>query len=442
MTDRRFLLILAGLGCGFGAFAASGARSLWARTDPGVAWAMLLGALVYAGAAWLVLRHDANRSLPALRRALFLILGLAAVLRVVLIVAPPMSTDVYRYVWDGRVQAAGINPYRYRPADPELAGLRDETIFPNINRAEIAPTIYPPMAQVIYLAATRISDTVVGIKAAMVAFEIATMAAILALLRRRGLPETRVLLYAWHPLPLFEFAGSGHVDAAAIAFAMLACLAADRRHPVLAGALLAAGALVKYFPVVIAPALYRRWGWRMPAAALLVAVAVYLPYLGVGRGVLGYLPGYAEEESLTTGTGFFLLGALGQVTALPAWTTAAYGLAGLAVLAGLALAAVFRPRPEAVSLVFALLLLGTFTLILSPHVAWYFTWLVPFLCFRPSLALVYLTGSAPFLYGLVWDPGDVARSALLYVPFGAILAWELSAGRLRSPAPEAMSHAG
>ena len=62
----------------------------------------------------------------------------------VLFPPPFLSSDMYRYVWDGRVQVAGINPYRYVPADPALQSLRDDAIYPHINRADIARTIYPP----------------------------------------------------------------------------------------------------------------------------------------------------------------------------------------------------------------------------------------------------------------------------------------------------------
>src|SRR5512146_19254 len=66
-------------------------------------------------------------------------------LRLPLLLAPPyLSNDVYRYVWDGRVQAAGVNPYRYVPAAAALEALRDDRIYPEINRRERAVTIYPP----------------------------------------------------------------------------------------------------------------------------------------------------------------------------------------------------------------------------------------------------------------------------------------------------------
>ena len=86
-----------------------------------------------------------------------MILGAALVARAMLLPVGPVSTDIYRYVWDGRVQAAGINPYRYIPADPALAHLRDAEIYPKINRADYARTIYPPAAQIVFAAVGQVS---------------------------------------------------------------------------------------------------------------------------------------------------------------------------------------------------------------------------------------------------------------------------------------------
>src|SRR5882757_6833503 len=87
------------------------------------------------------------------RVAIVVVLGLAAAMRLLLVGEEPfLSSDLYRYIWDGRVQAAGINPYLHVPAEPALAALRDAAIFPNINRADYAVTAYPPIAEMIYLA--------------------------------------------------------------------------------------------------------------------------------------------------------------------------------------------------------------------------------------------------------------------------------------------------
>ncbi len=89
---------------------------------------------------------------------------------------------LYRYVWDGRVQVAGINPYRYVPADPALRPLRDGAIYPHINRADYAPTIYPPMAQVIFRAVAAVGHDVLAMKLAMLGFELLAIAVMLRLL--------------------------------------------------------------------------------------------------------------------------------------------------------------------------------------------------------------------------------------------------------------------
>ncbi len=102
-------------------------------------------------------------------RALVAILAVAALLRLPILCAPPyLSSDIYRYVWDGRVEGAGINPYRYIPISPHLDRLRDLQIFPHINRSTYARTIYPPAAEGIFFVVTRISGSLIAMKAAMV----------------------------------------------------------------------------------------------------------------------------------------------------------------------------------------------------------------------------------------------------------------------------------
>src|SRR5207247_7913615 len=114
--------------------------------------------------------------------------------------------------------------------------LRGPNIYPHVNRAGYAPTVYPPVAQMIFFIAARIQETGTAIKLVMTGFEAVTIGAILAWLRRDGLPPERVLIYAWHPLPIWEFSGAGHIDAAAVTLLCLALLAAMRARPVVEGA--------------------------------------------------------------------------------------------------------------------------------------------------------------------------------------------------------------
>ncbi|MDZ4791919.1 MAG: glycosyltransferase 87 family protein [Hyphomicrobiales bacterium] len=383
----------------------------------------LIQGVIYVALVWLLLRTRTHEDRSNMRRGLILILLLAGVMRLCVLFAPPVSTDIYRYVWDGRVQASGVNPYEYVPADPALAALRDQTIYPHINRKEYARTIYPPVAQGIYWAATRLSETVTMMKAVMVGFEALTVWALIQLLIARGLPLNRVLIYAWHPLPVWEIAGSGHIDAAAIAFMLLAFVAAQWRRPLLAGAALGAGVGVKFLPIIAAPALYRLWDWRLPAALIATVAAGYAIYASAGAKIFGFFGGYADEQGLSTGAGFYLWSLFQQAFALPSGGLLVFLGAALAALGLLAARSVFWRKNQPLDIETAFLIMAVFTLVISPHHAWYLLWLTPFLVFYPSPAVLYVTLAAGLLYRLGWPP-DVARASILYGPFALLLVWE------------------
>jgi len=256
-----------------------------------------------------------------------IILSVAIACRLATLFADPfLSSDIYRYVWDGIVQHAGINPYRYVPADPHLAFLRDASdadIYPMINRKEYARTIYPPLAQILFWITTFISPTVICMKTVMVLFEGLTLWTILKLLHLLGRPREQAILYAWCPMLIWEIAGSGHLDSAAMAFIGLALLARYHRRPALTGLFLGVAVLIKFYPLVLFPALYLRsptvdeagnrrtflqtLDWRMPAAMLALALPAYALYSSVGKLVFGFLGGYVQEEGMATGTRYFLL---------------------------------------------------------------------------------------------------------------------------------------
>src|SRR3984893_2858755 len=358
----------------------------------------ILQGIVWAAAAAVVTRSADRRPTVAL------IPG-TALLLVLLALRPPvfLSDEINRYIWDGRFQAAGINPYRYIPSDPDLARLRDDAIYPNINRNNYAPTIYPPVAQMLFLLANRVGEPVLAVKRVFVVVEAVGIGALLLILRAAGEPREHILLYVWHPLPIWEIAGSGHIDAAIVAFIGLAVAAAVAGRRAWSGAALAAATLVKFFPLVLAPALWRPaksnlGDWRWPATFIAVIVAAYLPYIGVGSRALGFLPGYVAEENLGSGSGFWLLGMVRRAVAVP--LAAYFGLAA-SVMAGLAVGAL-RRRPDPCSGLNWAMALGTAALFFaSPHYPWYFVYLVALLTAAPWWPAWWLTLAAVLLY---WDP--------------------------------------
>ncbi len=357
-----------------------------------------------AGMLWLAAIPLARREeLP--RHALWIVLTGAVAMRAITLVAPPLlSSDIYRYVWDGRVQLAGINPYRYLPDAPELAFLRDDAVFPHIGRAESAPTIYPPAAEALFAVSAVIAPGVLGMKAVMTAFDALAIVALLRILRLAGRNGAEVLIYAWLPLPVWEFAGNGHIDAVAAGLLALSLLLAAYGRKASTGVVLAATALTKFLPAVVLPAFWRPRDWRLLPVFVLSVGAFYAPYIAIGPRVLGYLGGYVKEERIGRGGGIFLLEALNLVVTLPRWAAAAYAVVVLVVLALLGARFAFTtslpaaPGAHAVVQARQAAILGAVLLVaLSPHYPWYFGWLAPLACLAPLASVTWLLAAAPLI---------------------------------------------
>ena len=392
-----------------------------------MAFAVATGLIAMAATVVAERTHDA--------KALWLIIGIAVGLRIILLLLDPLlSTDIYRYVWDGKVQAAGLNPYRYVPADPALAALRDAAIYPNINRVDTAVTAYPPVAQMFFLAATRFGANVTAMRLALLACEAATVALIILMLRRLGRPATRVVAYLWHPLPMWEIANSGHVDGAMVALIMLGLwlAVAGRRLP---GAIsIALGALIKPYAVLALAAAWRPWDWKMPLAVLAVVALCYAPYLSVGWGVFGFLTtGYLQEEAYNTGAYFWPLAAIRWLIGTVPGDVVAYEAAAALAIGALALRTAWR-NSQSIETVLpdVSTLLLTSMLLLSPNYPWYFLILTPFVALVGGAPLWAVTIGAIFLQQeAMWGPVApllVRKSAL----YGfVILAFGYSAWRAR-----------
>ncbi len=271
-------------------------------------------------------------------------------------------------------------------------------------------------------------------KAAMVGFEAIAVWLLIKLLIASGLPPERVLIYAWSPLAVWEIAGSGHIDAVAVALLALALWARKRELPVLVGIALAGATLIKLYPVVLFPALYRRWDWKMPAAFFTAVLLAYAPYASVGAGVVGFLPGYFQEEGLQQGWGIFPLSVVARLLGHE-FTGEAYLVMAAAILVLLGMWFMFRRRADHNGYVVAATTLAlAFTVLLSPHYAWYFLWLLPMLCLRPYFPALFLMIASFLLYEARLQASDESLfriNALLYVPFVllALVCWWKSRSR-------------
>ena len=244
-----------------------------------------------------------------------------------------------------------------------------------------------------------------------------TFWAVAQLLALLGRPRQLLLLYAWHPLVIWEFAGSGHVDAIAIGFIALAFLAWHKRSNLGAGLMLACATLVKLFPVVLIPALLKQGRWKIAIVFAATIITGYLAYLSVGpRAVFGAVPGYTQEMGVITGQQFYALSLVRRLFGLEL-SSLAYMIATVIVMGALALRVLLRSGGD--TLKHAMLLATATTVLFAPHFSWYFCWLVYFLCFTPRPALFYLT-IASFLLYATWlgdSPNEMfVINSLIYLP--------------------------
>jgi alpha-1,6-mannosyltransferase len=407
------------------------------------AYVALSGAMVIVcGLAALLLWRRARRVDVAI------VLAVAVVARALLAFdTPSLSNDSYRFVWDGRVQAAGINPYRYAPADRRLRPLRDFPIFTRVNRP-YTRTLYPPTNEVAFLAIHEsVGESLTGLKLVFLALEGVTVALLLMLLARTGSSPGRVALYAWHPLAVVETAASGHPDQLLLVFTLAAVLLWGERRRLGAGVALGVAVLTKVVPLVLAPWMLRRLGARFAAALGATVVLLYLPYAGAGTSALGSVSEFARE-SYGAGPHRWLVG-LGVGD-----TLATVVLGG--ALAGFALVAAIRPPCDlAQACRYTALLLGGALLAAHDVQPWYLLWVLPFLCVVPVPALLWVAGTVSVYYLVyrIYGPagyqrhsalGNDAASAIVWAPAVVLLAGGAirsrfprapAAARARAPAP-------
>ena len=346
----------------------------------------LLHGSVYLFAVWLVLRTPSRRG-----NCTWILIWALGFRALAMLSEPALTTDAFRYVWDGRVQIEGVNPYLYVPADPQLESIRDDDVYPHINQKDTAHTIYPPGAQVYFLLGASLNLGIDGMKILGLICECITIGALLSWLRAKKLSATLVLIYAWHPLPIWEFASQAHIDCVVTALITLSILAAEKRYQGWAGVALSAAVLVKYFPIVIFPAIWKRWGWRMPAAMLVSAAVLCVPYwLTLDPSSHGFLSQHLDAEGYREGWGFHPIW-FSRLLGLGTVSGRVYLLGVIAVLGALGMQALFRRESTEIQPKMLIALGAMFVFLSSPHYPWYFGFLVALLVMYQSVPVLVMT---------------------------------------------------
>ncbi len=358
-------------------------------------------------------------------RHVWIVVLLAVVARTVMLIGAGdkfyISDDIYRYVWDAKVNAAGINPYLHAPDSDSLRAYREGEIFGQINHNWL-PTIYPPMAQNIFFVVYLLGgENLFAFKLVTAFFELLTCLALFVLAREWGIPPANLLLYLFSPLVLIEFYLSNHLDILALPFLVAGLITLKRRQALLTGMLLGLATLVKFFGLFFLPVVFFHLKGKeklhFAAAFVVTAVALYLPYIADGGlSVFGSLFEYLQEWQFNASV-YFVLKYFLKVE------IARYLVAGAFVVWVGWLLARKLPIERKLQDTF-----GGYMVLTPTLFPWYFVWIYPMLLRTLSPAFIYLSGALLLSYHVhigyydtgTWSPMPWLGIAA-YVPFYALL---------------------
>ena len=336
---------------------------------------------------------------------------------------PTLSDDLQRYRWEAKVQAAGWNPYGIAPNDPRLANLWDK--YYEVMPGRELPAVYPPAMELLFRAAWRFFPGPTEFKVPFAAADVLVLLLLAWMFREQKDRDFRLAVYAWNPLVIVEFAGSGHNDVLAL-LAIAGGLALMKRWPSIASVPIALGAMAKVFPAILLPVWIRRagWpqkktGWLAVALAGFAVLAVLAPYgdaLGMFRANMTYYEATWKNYHASLYTLIDWL--TGGKTKIPA-------LVGICASWGLAFWLAWKKAEPARG---SYLLIGTILAFGPNGYPWYFTWIVPLLCFFPNPAWLMLTVLMFLSYNVLIGYGilsvfkfDPLMQWLVYAPFYALL---------------------
>jgi hypothetical protein len=333
---------------------------------------------------------------------------------------PGPDDDIHRYVWDGRVQRLGYDPYRVVPGDPALSALHTSETR-TLNNPDV-PSPYPAGAELFFRAVTSIHESTFALKIAFVLCGVAIVLVLLDILRRSGQGMHWVLVYAWHPLLATEVAGSGHIDIVGALLLLVSFAALGRRWRAVAAVTFGLAIAVKLLPIVLLPLYWKRVRIRDGVLAIIVAGLLYVPFLKRGWIPIGSLGDYVQRFRFND-----------PVFATLERIAAPQLVAALTVLVGFLIAIQLRSRSPALSSdAFAWPMAGS--LLCAPVVyPWYLIWMLPFLRSLSTLPIIIWTASIIPTY-VVWHLRTLGRPWLVpdwvmlleYGPVamaGAIIFW-------------------
>lgn len=376
------------------------ALTICSRKFSGTGEPSFIIALAVAGIAYLLAIRELLSTPKFPNRVIIFGLALAALWHVLFLRRPSGLDDhIHRYLWDGRLQRLGYNPYILVPSDPALGGLHTPETR-TLNNPEL-PSPYPAGAQFFFRAVTAIHESTFALKLAFVVCDLAIVLVLLDVLYWSRVGEHWILAYAWHPLLATEVAGSGHIDIVGALLLLISAAALGRRWRAVAAVAFGLAVAVKLLPIVLLPLYWRRVRVRDGALAAVVVGLLYIPFLKHGRIPIGSLGAYVQSFRFND-----------PVFATLERMAAPQVVAGLAVLVGFLTAVWLRSKSPAWSAdTFAWPMAAS--LLCAPVIyPWYVLWLLPFLRSASTLPIViWRVSIIPTYY--VWHLRTLGRPWLV-----------------------------
>ena len=323
------------------------------------------------------------------------------------------DSDMVRYVWDGRAQRFGVNPYAVVPSDPALAYTHTADTVRMPSRHDRTP--YPPAAQLFFRLMVTVWESARVMKSVLTILDMVTIFLVWRWLRLIGRPEWLVIGYAWNPLVILEVAHSGHIDALGAFWIAAAAWAMARQRRSFAVVAYTLAVTTKLLPLVLAPLFIGRVRIRDIALGLAILVLLYLPFMTGGTVPIGAITNVVAHIRFNS-----------PVFRPLAWLITPSGAAAFALICGLATAAWARWRlpidsPSAWAWPMAA------AVACAPVVyPWYLLYFTPFLLSAATLPLTVWTYSIVSVY-LVWDWAQYGArwrvpTWLMCIEYGVVLA--------------------
>lgn len=367
------------------------------------------------------------------KAAFGIILAGSLLFRAALISSPPsISTDIYRYVWDGRLINHGINPYRWAPNAECLRYLRDSIWL--VMEYKAYQTIYMPVSQGVFAVANFLfGNLLVGYKIIYALFDMATIGLIVKLLDRFGQPRWKVIWYAWCPLPITEICIAGHQDIVGVFLLTLTVLlATGKRRPELTAVALVAAGFTKGFALVLLPLFARKLGRRFVFAAFWALIVIGMPMWVYLPKFLYGMRQYLQTVHVNSSIFYWLDQVFAPITSFH--FEFVNKIADAIILTAI-FWSVRKPVQDNLDLLRRALIVISVTLLVVPTLfPWYLLWVLPFAMLlgrRPLWAFIYLGLAVNLAYSFYvsmrlywWMP------LVEYSPFYAILLWQYVAWRL------------